>query len=206
PFPHVLGPPTLVLLGREAFQFRLTALHALLENLFEEGDAPAAAGAGAAALGELARHFRFLRANVVHQLPPRHVKAITDLGIEVHHPFVILPESTGNGKSETIDSLRIRITRRRVGARWSKGFSRGFLILTSDDLVNISTGLMVRHLNHGVRIVMRMFNQNLITRLGKAVHNVYGLSTSALAAPLIALIARTGEALGTFRLEDGTLH
>ena len=49
-----------------------------------------------------------------------------------------------------------------------------------------------------------MFNQNLIARLGNAVHNVYALSTSGLAAPLLALIARTGEALGTFRLEDGT--
>jgi Trk K+ transport system NAD-binding subunit len=48
-----------------------------------------------------------------------------------------------------------------------------------------------------------MFNQNLIARLGSAVNNVVALSTSALAAPLLALIARTGDALGTFRLEDG---
>ncbi len=81
--------------------------------------------------------------------------------------------------------------------------ARGVLIVTSDDLVNISTALMVRHLHHGVRIVVRMFNQGLITRLGKAVDNVFALSTSALAAPLLALIARTGEALGTFVLEDG---
>src|SRR5947209_4203763 len=81
--------------------------------------------------------------------------------------------------------------------------ARGVLILTSDDLVSISTALMVRHLNPTVRVVVRMFNQGLIARLGKAVDNVYALSTSALAAPLLALIARTGEALGTFRLEDG---
>jgi Trk K+ transport system NAD-binding subunit len=51
-----------------------------------------------------------------------------------------------------------------------------------------------------------MFNQNLIARLGSAVSNVVALSTSALAAPLLALIARTGAALGTFRLDDGQLH
>jgi Trk K+ transport system NAD-binding subunit len=52
------------------------------------------------------------------------------------------------------------------------------------------------------RLVVRMFNQGLLSRLGKS-WNVVVLSTSALAAPLLALIARTGEALGTFRLEDG---
>jgi Trk K+ transport system NAD-binding subunit len=80
--------------------------------------------------------------------------------------------------------------------------ARGVLILTSDDLVNISTALMVRHLNPEVRIVLRMFNQNLMARLGKAVANVFTLSASSLTAPLIALTALTGQALGTFRIQD----
>lgn len=81
--------------------------------------------------------------------------------------------------------------------------AQGVLILTSDDLVNISTALMVRKLNPNIRIVVRMFNQGLMDRLGHTVHNVFALSTSALAAPLLALMARTGKALGTFRLDDG---
>jgi Trk K+ transport system NAD-binding subunit len=79
--------------------------------------------------------------------------------------------------------------------------ARGVLIMTNDDLVNISTALMVRHLNPNVRVVMRMFNQNLIARLGKAVRNVYALSTAALTAPVFALTALTGQALGTIRIE-----
>src|SRR5438309_6824758 len=79
----------------------------------------------------------------------------------------------------------------------------GVLILTSDDLVNISATLMVRHLNPDVRVVVRVFNQNLIPRLGKAVNNVFALSVSALTAPLIALTALAGDSLGTFALEDG---
>jgi Trk K+ transport system NAD-binding subunit len=79
--------------------------------------------------------------------------------------------------------------------------ARGVLIMTNDDLVNISTALMVRHLNPEVRIVLRMFNQNLIPRLGKAVRNVISLSTSTLTAPLFALSALTGQALGSLRLE-----
>jgi Trk K+ transport system NAD-binding subunit len=81
--------------------------------------------------------------------------------------------------------------------------ARGVLILTSDDLVNVSTALMVRQLHPKVRIIVRMFNEGLISRLGKSVENVSALSTSALAAPLLALIARTGKALGTFELGDG---
>src|SRR5207302_4536957 len=64
--------------------------------------------------------------------------------------------------------------------------ARGVLILTSDDLVNISTTLTVRHLDPNVRVVVRVFNQVLIPRLGKAVANVFPLSTSALTAPLLA--------------------
>ncbi|HYV39147.1 MAG TPA: NAD-binding protein [Gemmataceae bacterium] len=84
--------------------------------------------------------------------------------------------------------------------------ARAVVILPSDELASISTALMVRRLNPTTRIVVRMFNQNLVSRLGGAISNVVALSTSALAAPLLALIARTGDALGTFRLDDGALH
>src|SRR5207244_7349065 len=79
--------------------------------------------------------------------------------------------------------------------------ARGVLIMTNDDLVNISTALMVRHLNADVRVVMRLFHQNLIARLGKAVKDVYAFSTASMTAPLFALSALTGQALGTLRLE-----
>jgi Trk K+ transport system NAD-binding subunit len=82
--------------------------------------------------------------------------------------------------------------------------ARGVLILPSDELISLQTALMVRHLHPSVRVVVRMFNQNLITRLGSAVANVHTLSVSGLAAPLLALVASTGEALSAFRLEDGS--
>jgi len=79
----------------------------------------------------------------------------------------------------------------------------GVVIVTSDDLVNISSALLIRRLNPTARIVVRMFNQNLLTRLGGAVKNTVALSVSALTAPLLALAAVSGDALGTFKLEDG---
>jgi Trk K+ transport system NAD-binding subunit len=77
----------------------------------------------------------------------------------------------------------------------------GVLVLTSDDLVNVSATLLVRALNPGVRVILRMFNQNLLGRLGQAVQNVFALSTSMLTAPVLALTALTGQGLGTFHLE-----
>lgn len=81
--------------------------------------------------------------------------------------------------------------------------ARGVLLLTSDDLVNVSAAFLVRRLNRDARIVVRMFNQNLLTRLGSAVRNTVALSVSALTAPMLALTAATGEALGAFKLETG---
>jgi Trk K+ transport system NAD-binding subunit len=79
--------------------------------------------------------------------------------------------------------------------------AQGVLVLTSDDLVNITTTLAVRSLNPGVRIVLRMFDQNLIGRLGHALHNVYALSTAMLTAPILAMTVMTGQAIGAFRIE-----
>ena len=81
--------------------------------------------------------------------------------------------------------------------------ARGVLLLTSDDLVNVSTALLVRRMNPDARIVVRMFNQNLLTRFGAAIKNTVALSVSALTAPMLALTAATGEALGAFKLEAG---
>src|SRR5262245_3506519 len=81
--------------------------------------------------------------------------------------------------------------------------ARGVIVCTSDDLVNLSAVLSARSINPDVRIVVRMFNQNLVPRLGRAVHNVFALSVSALGAPVLALTAITGELLAAFTLADG---
>jgi Trk K+ transport system NAD-binding subunit len=87
----------------------------------------------------------------------------------------------------------------RAGVRTA----RGVLVCTSDDLVNIATALTVRGLNPDVRIVIRVFNQSLIARLGRMINNVFALSVSALSAPLLAQTALTGELLAAFPLADG---
>src|SRR5262249_2923000 len=81
--------------------------------------------------------------------------------------------------------------------------ARGVLLLTSDDLLNVTAALAVRALNPEVRVVLRMFNEDLIGRLGQAVRNVYAPGPSLLTAPILALTALTGQGLGTFRVGEG---
>ena len=79
--------------------------------------------------------------------------------------------------------------------------ARGVLILTSDDLVNISTVLMVRAVNANVRVVLRLFNQSLLDRLGSVLNNVHALSTSLLTAPVLAMTAVAGQGLAAFDVD-----
>jgi Trk K+ transport system NAD-binding subunit len=81
--------------------------------------------------------------------------------------------------------------------------ARAVVIVTSDDLVNISTALLARKMNPDARVVVRMFNQNLVARFTGAVKNTVALSVSALVAPVIALTAVSGDTLGAFKLDDG---
>lgn len=104
------------------------------------------------------------------------------------------------GVEFVLGDCRKRETLERAGV----ATARGVVIVTSEDLVNISAALLVRSLNPQCRIVARMFNQNLLTRLGSAVQNMTALSVSALTAPLLALSALTGEALGAFPFDADT--
>jgi Trk K+ transport system NAD-binding subunit len=81
--------------------------------------------------------------------------------------------------------------------------ARAVVIVTSDDLVNISTALLARRMNPDARVVVRMFNVNLIARFTGAVKNTVALSVSALIAPVMALTAVSGDTLGAFKLDDG---
>jgi len=81
--------------------------------------------------------------------------------------------------------------------------ARGVLILSSDDLANLSALMAVVKERPGLRVVVRMFNPTLVTRLGDVATNVFALSTSALTAPMFALAGHTHAALADFTLDDG---
>src|SRR2546423_835456 len=74
----VLRAPAFVLLWGQPLQLGLAAAHRLVENLLQKRDAPAAAGAGATALRQLAGDLRPGAAHEVDQLAAVDVKTIAD--------------------------------------------------------------------------------------------------------------------------------
>ena len=80
--------------------------------------------------------------------------------------------------------------------------ARGVLLVASDDLGNLSALMTILSTRPGLRVVVRMFNPQLVVRLGPVASNVFALSASALAAPMIALLARTGSGLAAFSLDS----
>lgn len=105
--------------------------------------------------------------------------------------------STGNARF-----LRGDFRKRELLDQAGLAEARGVLILTSDDLVNLSTLMIVLHARPRLRVVIRMFNPALVSRLGEVAANTFALSTSALTAPMLALIAHTSGALATFTLGE----
>jgi Trk K+ transport system NAD-binding subunit len=85
-------------------------------------------------------------------------------------------------------------------ARAGLAEARGVLLVASDDLGNLSALMTILSTQPGLRVVVRMFNPQLVVRLGPVASNVFALSASALAAPMIALLARTGSGLAAFSL------
>ncbi len=121
-----------------------------------------------------------------------------------HFPTVVIDTTCEPGDPRLGNARLVRGDCRRQDVLLQAGIkeARGVLIVTSDDLVNITAALTVRQLHAEVRIIVRMVNQKLIRQLGKAVHQVHALSLSNLAGPLLALTARTGQALGTLRVQN----
>src|SRR5207245_2086529 len=84
PLADVAGPAALVFLGAQHLELNQPALNRPVEDLLEEGNAPAAAGASPATLGQLARHLRVMQADVILQLPATDPEAEADVVVEVH--------------------------------------------------------------------------------------------------------------------------
>lgn len=67
--------------------------------------------------------------------------------------------------------------------------ARAVVCATNDDLANLEVAIDSKRLNKNIRVVLRMFDQGLATKVGGVLDLDETFSTSALAAPLIALQA-----------------
>jgi Trk K+ transport system NAD-binding subunit len=83
--------------------------------------------------------------------------------------------------------------------------ARTLIIATNDDLANVEIALDGRRLNPEVRVVLRMFDETIATKLRDAFNLDVAFSSAAVAAPLVAASVLDLEILGTFSLDGREL-
>lgn len=109
------------------------------------------------------------------------VHAVRDLGVPVH---------VGDARRDEL-LLSTGIAR-----------ARAVVCATNDDMVNVEIALDAKKMNPQIRVVMRMFDQRLARKVGGALELDESFSTSALAAPLIAIQASHAGVLSAYRLGE----
>lgn len=80
--------------------------------------------------------------------------------------------------------------------------AKAVVCATSNDLANLEIALDSKRMNPGVRVVMRMFDQRVAAKVGGALELDESFSTSALAAPLIAIQSTYDGVRSAYRVDD----
>ena len=81
------------------------------------------------------------------------------------------------------------------------GDARAVIIATNDDMANLEVALDARRLNPKIRVVMRLFDQQIAAKISGALMVDAAFSSSALAAPLVAALS-----LQTKVLSSSVIH
>lgn len=79
--------------------------------------------------------------------------------------------------------------------------ARAVIIATDDDMANLEVALDARRMNPGIRVVMRLFDQQLASKLSGALALDAAFSSSALAAPVVAAMSVDGNVLASYLIE-----
>jgi Trk K+ transport system NAD-binding subunit len=72
---------------------------------------------------------------------------------------------------------------------------------TDDDLANLNIALDARRLNPGIRVVIRLFDDDLVAKV-RDTFKAEALSSSSLAAPAMALAALDPRIIHSFRMSE----
>lgn len=83
--------------------------------------------------------------------------------------------------------------------------ARTLVIATNDDLANVEIALDARRLNPGIRVVLRMFDEQIANKLRDAFNLEVAFSSAAAAAPLVAASVLDLDILGNFTLDGREL-
>lgn len=76
--------------------------------------------------------------------------------------------------------------------------ARAIVIATNDDMANLEVALDSRRLNPGIRVVMRLFDQQIASKIKGALCVDEAFSSSALAAPMVAALSLNTRTLSSY--------
>lgn len=85
------------------------------------------------------------------------------------------------------------------------GGAKSIIICTNDDLGNLEVALDARRMNPKIRVVLRMFDQNVADKIRDGFNIRIAMSQTALAAPTFALAAVDPTIVGTLVVDDQLL-
>jgi Trk K+ transport system NAD-binding subunit len=133
----------------------------------------------------------------------RVVQELSGLGEDI----VAIEQSDADSLAEDVRALGIPVhigdaRRDEVLRQAGIEHARAVVCATGSDLTNLEIALDARKLNPRVRVVLRMFEQRLAGKVGAALDVDETFSTSALAAPLIALQATHSGVLSAYRVAE----
>lgn len=104
-----------------------------------------------------------------------------------------VPVHIGNGREEGIfEDLNVAA-------------AKSIILCTDDDLSNLEMALDARKLQPGIRVVMRMFDQELASKIGDSFDLHLAFSTSAQAAPLFATASSDRSIVNSFYVGERLL-
>ncbi len=124
------------------------------------------------------------------------------IGIEANESAVFLERVRKEGVTVLMGDARSRELLEKAGIKEAAAV----VACTESDLTNLEIALEARELNPNIKVVMRMFDQELAERVRKGFGIKTAFSTSALAAPAFAAAATRAAVEYSFYVEDVLLN
>ncbi len=117
-------------------------------------------------------------------------------------PVVVLEKSPSGQFIQTAKAMDVPVLIRNMRddeALIEAGVTRAaaILICTNDDMANLEVALDSRRLNPRIRVVMRLFEQQLASKIAAGLNVDAAFSSSSLAAPLVAALSVRTKVLST---------
>ena len=107
-------------------------------------------------------------------------------------------EAKAMGVAVVVADVRLASTLERANIREA----RSIIAATDDDLLNLEVALNAREVRPDIRVVLRMFDNNLASKIRSGFGIKTTFSTSALAAPAFAMAAVEPAVVGSFYLGE----